>query len=374
MAKDGYVEINTGPSKEPKSIVEVDLEDVTDGIEEENETDDDEGSVEFDLESGEAKPVKKETPKKEEKKEEPKQQKPKEEDKKSFQQKGSRAKQRIKQLHSEKTDLAKQLDKERKERLELEKKLSEGSKQSKQSQKEILTKNLESLSRNLREAMENGDTEEVLKLQDELMDVKMQIAGVSSELQRMETTPEPEQQQNNQSQQQAEVPEKALEWIEDHPQFTTDELFYVAALTVNNQLINEGYDVEDDEFYEELNTRLAPRFPEVFGTANKNHVQYEEDNKNASDEDEDGNENSSTNNDESSSKPEQTVSGASRTPPHQKGKKGRGKDSVVLSPEMVAQAERWGIGIEKMARRVAHNNKNKRNDGYVPIQITSERN
>ena len=284
----------------------------------------------------------------------------------------SRAQKRIKQLHTEKTDLQKRLEQAEADKIALEAKVQEGSKTSKENIQTSLETQLSALTSSLKTAMEEGNTEEVVRIQDDMITAKMQLAGVQSELNRIKAEPTP----TNQPQTQApapQIPEKALDWIEDYPQFQTDELFYVASITVSNQLVNEGFDDTSDDFYSELTERLSPRFPEVFGVADENSVKYTQAHENA--DSSNTTEGSSDVKDSPSAKKdnvpqvEQTVSGASRTPPHQGGKKSSGKsESVVLSPQMVTQAERWGLTLEQMARRVAHKDRNSKG-GYTPIFI-----
>lgn len=344
-----YKEIKITEGEAPTSIIDVEdvaLDDAVPAVEEE-------GSVEINLTTGKEEA-------KEEVIEEVKEEAPKQapvvtkEDKKP-----SRAQKRIKQLHTEKTDLQLKLEQAEQEKVDLQRKLLAGTKESKETVKSTLESSLTNLTGSLKDAIESGDSSEVVRLQDEMMTAKMQLAGVTSELTDFKDIPDtPAPKQNAQQG----PSEKALDWIAEHPTFKTDELFYVSAMTVNNSLVKEGYDPESEDFYTELNSRLSTRFPEAFGIDEENSVEYSKD------------ENSSKEPDVKQSKAsskqtqEQTMSGASRSPAG-KANKPRGNDSVVLSPQMVKQADRWGITLEQMARRVAHSQKNSIGDGYVPILI-----
>lgn len=351
---------------DPESIIEVELEDITD---EPQDTDLEDNKDDIVVEDTKKKAVVVDEDDENSKKKTPPKKKP------------SRAEKRIKQLHSEKEEerkareeLEAQLEEERKARVELEKQLKTGTKQSKQDFKEALQQSLSTLTKALSEAIQDGDADQAVTLQDKMMDVKMQLAGLEAELHQLESTPDPEYKEPEKKQQAPQVPEKALEWIEEYPQFKTDQLFHVAAITVSNTLINEGYDDQSDEFYEELNERLSPRFPEVFGIEDKNDVKYK---KNTSEEETDENQNSSTNQnedissdeDEDSYVVEQVVSSSSRTPPHSGGKKPSTGKKIKLSAADVEQAKRWGLSLEQMARRKAHTETNQSEDGYTPILI-----
>ncbi len=385
---DGYKAINTSgtpskefvpPVQEPESTEdekrapkEVTIEEVTEGE-----------AVEIDLASGEvveekAKPKKKTkakakakkeavTPKEEEgdgSEEAPKKVSTPKQDKRP-----SRAKKRIKQLHTQVTEQEQRAVEAEAKIKELEAQIQQGSQESKESLKASLEANMVSTTKAMQEAIEDGNSEDAVRLSVETTNTQMKLAGLTSELQGIErqqeqakAAPQPKPQQQTID----DVPEKALDWIDDHPQFKSDPLFHVSSMTVSNMLVDEGFDDQSDEFYAELTSRLSPRFPEVFGTDGENGVEYNQDDTNASDEDEDGNEEASQARDKTDTT--QVVSGSSRTPPHKKGK-GRGGKSVVLSPEMVKQAERWGLSLEQIARRVAHNESNTRDDGYVAINM-----
>lgn len=276
--------------------------------------------------------------------------------------KGSRAQKRIRQLHSEKQEMVQQLEIERQEKLELQRLLKEGHTDSKTSMKDTLENQIKILTSSLKEAMESGNSDTVITLQDDLINSKMELAMVANELKtaesvKAETSPTP-------ARPQVEMPEQALDWMDEHPTFKTDELFRVSTITVNNQLIREGYDIHTDEFYTELNKRLSKRFPEEFGVKEKNSVESKEDTKLSSDDQGDVKEKSSS----KTRSVEQTVSGSSR-PSAVSVNSPVKKNSVTLSPQDVEQAERWGLSLEQMARRMAHSANNKRIDGYVPIQI-----
>lgn len=345
-----YKEIDLKAAPEPESIIEVELEDVTAEPEQkpvEENTDESQDSGD-------------EKPKEEKKKTPPTKRKP------------SRAQKRIKQVLSEKAELEAQLEEERQARFKAEQQYKVNSKDSKEGMKDNLEANLTTLTKALKEAMENGDAEAAVQLQDQMMNSKMQLAAVSAEINQLDNEPEVEYQPQTKQQQAPEISEKALDWVDQYPQFKTDELFYVSALTVNKQLVNEGFDAESDEFYEELNTRLSTRFPEVFGIADENSVKYNQTPSNEELADE-NNDSSHSKDDSNSIEIEQTVSSSSRTPPHQGGKKHSGtSEKVKLSAADVAQAERWGFSLDKMARRVAHRDKHRNSDGYTPIKIETK--
>ena len=161
-----------------------------------------------------------------------------------------------------------------------------------------------------------------------------------------------------------------MAWIEDYPAFKTDGYFRNSAIVENNQLISEGYDPNTEEFYDELNARLAPRFPKVFGVQAKSSVSFKDKDSSsepAIDVEQDVKHSTS----QKARTTEQVVSGSSR-PSAQTTQAARKATSITLTPEHVKQAERWGISLEQMARRIAFSEEHKRVDGYVPILMKNQ--
>jgi hypothetical protein len=359
-----YKEIEIKTPKMPKDVVEVELEDIIEEHEEEN--------LEMDLGSGERKKVFKPS---ESRKQETRFtfaedddviDEPQEEDETpvvtkkpvTHDKKPSRSNKRIRELAAEKNALMQELEAERVEKENLRKQLQAGTKVSGENLKQNLGTQVEMLAKQLTEAMQSGDAEGAVKVQMQLMETKDKMSKLEDQLKGIEDEPE----QERRPQRQPQVSRKAMAWVGEHPEFKADPVFYGAAMAVNSQLINEGFDAESDEFYEELDARLAPRFPEVFGVDDENDVEYNSQEESVP-----------------TSKPskdvkkpvKQTVSGASRTP-SSSFSKARKSNTVTLTPDDVAQAENWGWSLERMARRKLHIEKHRREDGYVPIMIPNE--
>jgi hypothetical protein len=283
----------------------------------------------------------------------------------------SRAKERIKEVLSERDAYAHQLAEERREKEELKKQLLHGSTQTKESFKQALEDQIKSLTAQMSAAMRDGQSDLVVALQDQLINAKMELKPLTTEIlanrQELQKTESPK---NQPVQQQNQIPEKALEWISDHPEFRSDEVFNAAAIATNNQLLREGFDPKTDEFYEEIDARLSKRFPELFGVVVQNSVQLS--NKSASDgKQPDGKDQVvSVTPEVTSTKArtvEQVVSGSSR-PSANTISKSR-TTQVTLSAQDVKQAEAWGWSLERMARRIAHQEANRSENGYVPIHM-----
>ena len=170
------------------------------------------------------------------------------------------------------------------------------------------------------EAFENGEKEKVLEAQETLNNaqadlkmlqrMKVNAAKQQQELEAQEVQPEPQVQQQPQP---TAVDVKAQEWAEQNDWFGDDTIKTAAALALDAELKSEGYDPNDNEFYEEIDRRLE----KAFGGSS---VRVEE----------------------NTSQPSQVVSGASRSSQNSRSK-------VKLSKEDVRLANKWGIPLEQYA-------------------------
>jgi len=106
-----------------------------------------------------------------------------------------------------------------------------------------------------------------------------------------------------------------------------------AALAIDAELKGEGYDPEDQDFYQEINKRIQSAFPQKFGES-QNRVQ------------------------EPSSTPAQVVSGGSRSSPTNSKK-------VKLTKEDVRLAQKWDIPLERYAAEKLKVDSD--SDGYTNI-------
>ena len=277
--------------------------------------------------------------------------------------KPSRSNKRIRDLNNEKNELASQLEKERREKHELLKKVNESTKTSKETEKQSLEREIAALTQAMRQAMQDGDTDKVVTLQQQLMVAHTDLKVAQLEMNQVEEVPE----YTPAPVKQPSMPEAATNWLEQHPEFYQDTLFHNAAKGVNQSLLMEGYDIESEDFYDELSFRLKRRFPDYF-TANKEQFVPEEESVVEYTQD--------TPSPRVDVKPavrpqapQTTVSGASRTPNPASPTSRPNERRVSLDENDLYNMERWGMSMERMARRKEHIENNRRSDGYVPIII-----
>ena len=124
-----------------------------------------------------------------------------------------------------------------------------------------------------------------------------------------------QQQQPQQVQEYAEPSPKAQEWAAKNTWFNQDRVATTVALTIHEQLASEGFDLNSDEYYNELDNRLKEELPNRFKNV------------------------------EADQKPVQTVASPSRTT--SSGRKPSNR--VELSPSEQRLAKRLGVSFKDYA-------------------------
>jgi len=167
------------------------------------------------------------------------------------------------------------------------------------------------------EAFEEGEKEKVLKAQEILNEAQADLRAVSSaqlDVERQETN---QPVKRRQAASRKKTDPKARDWASTNEWFGKDNVMTAAALAIDAELKGEGYDPNDQDFYQEVDKRIKKAFPQKFGEAQERMQ-------------------------ESTSAPAQVVSGSSRSSPSSKGK-------VKLSQEDVRLAQKWNIPLETYA-------------------------
>ena len=178
-------------------------------------------------------------------------------------------------------------------------------------------------------AVDSGDSDLILRAQEALNSAQqdtIRFADYKKQLDSYAVQPQYQEAPVQQQPQQQQAPTyegydmKAVQWASKNEWFNSDQIMTAAALTIDAQLKEEGYDPTDDEFYEEVDKRLAQTFPHKFGGNTATNPVPQE-----------------------TSQPAQVVAGASRTPSTSSSKK------VKLTQEDVRLADKWGISLEQYA-------------------------
>ena len=118
----------------------------------------------------------------------------------------------------------------------------------------------------LGKAIEEGDTEQQIKFNEELVDIKTAIA-LQNQAKANKVQTETNSPNVGRAQQQATnpAPEKAMTWWKENNWFNSKgfEKETAMARAIDVQLDIEGYDKNDAQYYNELNNRLQKSFPEL---------------------------------------------------------------------------------------------------------------
>jgi len=185
---------------------------------------------------------------------------------------------------------------------------------------------LEAAKTALRQAMSIGDTDAAVEAQERLAQLSVakeraRQAQAQMERQRaaepQQEAPAPAEQQYQRSEPQRPDP-RAEEWAEHNDWFGKDEAMTYAAFGIHKRLVeSEGFDPNSEDYYTELDRRIADEFPHKVGKSGQQ-----------------------------SARPVQTVASASRTA------KNSGRRKVKLTSSQVAIAKKLGVPLEEYAKYV----------------------
>lgn len=201
---------------------------------------------------------------------------------------------------------------------------------------EQLASRIESAKRALRAAVDQSDADAIVSAQEELAksyadasairERKRMFEDYQRKLEEEAKRPAPKQE----AQPKPQYDPRAVQWAAKNDWFGKDQVMTQAALAVDAELKNEGFDPSDDEYYEEVDRRLSEQFPERFERREPEKKEPPV---------------QRLQNAPSNSAP-QVVAGASRT---SKTSTGSSAPRVKLTQEDVRLANKWGIPLEKYA-------------------------
>jgi len=181
----------------------------------------------------------------------------------------------------------------------------------------------------LKTAIEMNDSEAIISAQEDLarLTVEKERAKISlaDRERRKKVTEAPEQELQSQSNDPIQQVEnqvnnpspKARDWAEKNDWFGQDQYMTNTAFQIHENLVGEGFDVDSEDYYNEIDKRIKEVFPHKFSESETQ---------------------------EQPRKPVQTVATANR------GKTGR--RSVKLTKSQVAIAKKLGVPLEEYAKYV----------------------
>ena len=244
-----------------------------------------------------------------------------------------RAQKRIRQLVRQRKEKEEEVARLLADKQELEKRLTTNqsnqfdlTKTSIESQEKSLENQLNLAKQNYLDAFEKDDKNQLLKAQEALNEAQINLNSVKTNKVNFDKDYENyqnsiKQQPVQQSQpQQPQYDPKAVAWAEKNEWFGQDKMMTAAALALDAQLKDEGFNPADDDFYKEVDVRLKDAFPNKFKTSEQETQQVRQ---------------------KATSSPSQVVAGTSRTPASKK---------IKLSQEDVRLANKWNIPLDRYAK------------------------
>ena len=184
----------------------------------------------------------------------------------------------------------------------------------------------------LQSAIEGQDASKIMEANDRLTQLAVEKEKARLEIANREERKKAEEEKSKQqqyvqaepqtaesSQPAPQITPKAKKWAEENKWFGNDEVMTNAAITIHNNISQEGIEVDSDQYYNEVNSRLKRYFPESFGNTNDEPKKE-------------------------TPKPVQTVASAGRSQ--------QGRRTVKLTKSQVAIAKRLGVPLEEYARYV----------------------
>ena len=181
----------------------------------------------------------------------------------------------------------------------------------------------------LKSAHEVQDFDKVAKAQDVLAKIAVEENKVNtSKMALQQPATEQPVQMNGQMQQNVQQPapqyqappkldEKQEKWVENNSWFGEDEIMTLAAFSIDQKLVQEGFDPKTNDYYNEVDKRLRTEFPHKFEEPSNQ------------------------------SKPQQKVASAGRVAGNTSSKR-----QVKLSPAEVQMAKRLNVPLTEYAKYV----------------------
>ncbi len=243
-----------------------------------------------------------------------------------------RAQKRIRQLVRQRKEKEEEVARLLAEKQDLQNRLTQNqtnqfdlTKTSIESQEKSLENQLNLAKQNYLDAFEKDDKSQLLKAQEALNEAQINLNNVKTNKVNFDKDYENyqnavKQQSVQQSQpQQPQYDPKAVAWAEKNEWFGQDKVMTAAALALDAELKEQGWNPSEDDFYTEVDKRLRESFPnKLKGDEQPQQVRQK-----------------------ATSSPSQVVAGTSRTPASKK---------IKLTQEDVRLANKWNIPLDRYAK------------------------
>ena len=180
----------------------------------------------------------------------------------------------------------------------------------------------EQVKKKLKDAIESNDAEAIMQANDELTQLTVEKEKARIKMADREARLKQLEEQKNapkedpiaeRTTEQSEPSQRAKDWASKNAWFGNDKIMTNAAMTVHEDLVGMGVDVESDEYYNEIDKRMKDNFPHRFASQEQR-------------------------------RPVQKVASAGRSQ--------QGRRSVRLTKSQVAIAKKLGVPLEEYAKFV----------------------
>ena len=174
---------------------------------------------------------------------------------------------------------------------------------------------------NLKAALDENNTDAIMEANDQLTKLAVEKEKISMSLSEKEARKkqaESQPQAHQEGQPPAPISQKAQRWAEDNNWFGTDRVLTGAAMSIHEDLVQQGIDGESDEYYNQINKRMKEYFPQKFAA--------------------------SSTEEQPKAAPVQNVASVSR--------RSGGRKSVKLTKSQVVIAKKLGVPLEEYAKYV----------------------
>lgn len=195
-----------------------------------------------------------------------------------------------------------------------------------------LEDNLSLAKKAFRDAYDKGDGEALAEAQEKISELKVQMVNLVNYKQQLTT--QKVEEPKVEKERTPSMPEATKDWMSENRWFNKDQKLTRRALLINSELLEEDFDPDSSEFYEELDKRLK-----TFGVKKDDEeVEVEE------------------------------PKARSKSPVSSNSRESGGSKKIRLSQDDVAVARKMGISLEEMARQKMKIDKSsKAGEAYTPV-------
>jgi len=145
--------------------------------------------------------------------------------------------------------------------------VSQGSQQFQQQSIQLAENELETARKQYKVAQEAFDSDAILAAQEALLEAKMKISAIKGSRQQIRQEERQETRQPIPQRPEPKADAKTLRWQAKNQWFGSEGFEDVTSysLGLHQKLVNSGVDPQTDEYFEQIDTRVRDKFPEIFG-------------------------------------------------------------------------------------------------------------